>query len=152
MAVLVGDREPCCGCSETEKSRCAHKAIQCVGWTETPNEIRWSVCRHYLAMTKSALFLFADGGKFNRGPEEKASLNSDQTLRGCFCTARLLFASFFFEEGGRLQLYPGLESCRNCYAQRSESLFCPTDSFSRCCSDRKTAQLCPNLNLALNLL
>lgn len=26
------------------------------------------VCRHYLAMTKSALFLFADGGKFNRGP------------------------------------------------------------------------------------
>lgn len=21
----------------------AHKAIQCVGWTETPNEIRWCV-------------------------------------------------------------------------------------------------------------
>lgn len=29
------------------------------------------VCRHYLAMTKSALFLCADGGKFSRGSSEK---------------------------------------------------------------------------------
>lgn len=59
--------------ARTEKSRCAHKAIQCVGWTETPNEIRWCVCRHYLAMTKSALFLFADGGKTSKegAPQEK---------------------------------------------------------------------------------
>ena len=38
------------------------------------------VCRHYLAMTKSALFLFAHGGKFNRGPQEKASLNRPSLL------------------------------------------------------------------------
>lgn len=31
------------------------------------------VCRHYLAMTKSALFLFAYGGKFNRGPKTLVS-------------------------------------------------------------------------------
>lgn len=53
------------------------------------------VCRHYLAMTKSALFLFADGGKFNRGPYEKhLSKQRSQTpgLFSCLLFALLLLA------------------------------------------------------------
>lgn len=69
------------------------------------------VCRHYLAMTKSALFLFAHGGKNSTGApsEKKASPSS-----GCFCIALLLFAPLYKKNGGRLQLYPGQESCSNC--------------------------------------
>lgn len=44
------------------------------------------VCRHYLAMTKSALFLFAHGGKNSTGaPSEKKHLQ-----------AAAVFASLFF--------------------------------------------------------
>lgn len=101
------------------------------------------VCRHYLAMTKSALFLFADGGKFNRGPQEKASLNRPLLLFFLHTAALLLapvfcFCLFVLMRGYSCAREP--ESSTNC----SGSRFCPTVSFSRCCSDRKKAQLCPN--------
>lgn len=93
------------------------------------------VCRHYLAMTKSAHFLFADGGKFNRGPYEKhLSLKQRPQTPGPF--SYLLFALLLF--GGGYSRIRDVKVAPT--VARSGSLFCPTDSFSRCCSDRK----CPN--------
>lgn len=40
------------------------------------------LCRHYLAMTKSALFLLADGGKFNSGREKSIHKQQLQTDAG----------------------------------------------------------------------
>lgn len=116
--------------ARAEMSRCAHKAIQCVGWTETPNEIRWCVCRHYLAMTKSALFLFVDAGKFNRGPLEK-HLYTRVAVFALLWFCLLLF--LLFVGVGGLQSYPPFKKLQ----QLLRTEVWATDSFSRCCSDRK---------------
>lgn len=98
------------------------------------------VCRHYLAMTKSALFLFT-GWKIQHGPVRNASSNQ-------LCTPEGFFLSFFFDYAVVLLFAfvvlfpPELEPGTPKFRQRCVDHF--SASFSRCFSDRKTEQLWPN--------
>lgn len=80
---------------------CAHKAVQCVSAERKLLMRLDGVCRHYLAMTKSALFLFAHGGKKRkrnqlRGGVQKKSISEHFSSEG----ALLLLKKKKRERGG----------------------------------------------------
>lgn len=93
------------------------------------------VCRHYLAMTKSALFLFANPRAHQRRRTEARLCSPLLSGETAASLSRLL------SPGRRGYERVPESKVALTVTQTSGSLLCPTDSFSRCCSDRKTAQL-----------
>lgn len=70
VVVLVGARRALLRDARPEKSRVCTKPSSVLAERKLLMRLD-GVCRHYLAMTKSALFLFTGGGKFNRGTRKK---------------------------------------------------------------------------------
>lgn len=90
MVVLVGARRALLRDARPEKSRVCTKPSSVLAERKLLMRLD-GVCRHYLAMTKSALFLFTGGGKFNRGTRKKKSI-----WKQVLMTLRLFFCCCFF--------------------------------------------------------
>lgn len=90
MVVLVGARRALLRDARPEKSRVCTKPSSVLAERKLLMRLD-GVCRHYLAMTKSALFLFTGGGKFNRGTRKKK-----KHLKTGFNDSGAIFLSLFF--------------------------------------------------------